>query len=100
MTNPEAVAWWTARLKKLQADTGLDSFKFDAGEVNWLPAAANLNNDTDRELWPQLYTTSYVETCATFGGLIETRVAHLNQVSAAIYETNINKPIKLFIQKY
>ncbi len=80
MTNPEATAWWSARLRKLQDDFGLDSFKFDAGEVNFLPAVAHLNDDTNHELWPQLFTTNYVETCATFGGLIETRVAHLNQV--------------------
>lgn len=74
------VEWWTGRLRKLQQDTGLDSFKFDAGESNWLPAGAQLNNDTDSNLWPNLYTTKYVETCSTFGGLIETRVAHQNQV--------------------
>lgn len=79
-TNPEATTWWTSRLEKLQLDTGLDAFKFDAGESNWLPAAANLNNDTDRELWPQLYSTKYVEHAAKFGGLVETRSAYLNQV--------------------
>ena len=31
MTNPEAVAWFVHRLKRLQAATGIDGFKFDAG---------------------------------------------------------------------
>ncbi len=32
VTNPEAVAWFVYRLRKLQAETGIDGFKFDAGE--------------------------------------------------------------------
>ncbi len=35
-TNPEAVKWWSDRLEKLRADYGIDSFKFDAGEVKYL----------------------------------------------------------------
>ncbi len=31
VTNPEAVAWFVYRLRKLQAETGIDGFKFDAG---------------------------------------------------------------------
>lgn len=78
VTNPEAAQWWTDRLKKLQSDTGVDSYKFDAGETNWLPDSPSFAND-DTQLWPQLYSTKYVETCAQFGGMIETRTAHLNQ---------------------
>ena len=33
VTNPEAVAWFLYRLRKLQAETGIDGFKFDAGEA-------------------------------------------------------------------
>ncbi len=32
LTNPEAVAWFVHRLRALQAATGIDGFKFDAGE--------------------------------------------------------------------
>ena len=32
VTNPEAVAWFVYRLRNLQAETGIDGFKFDAGE--------------------------------------------------------------------
>jgi len=31
VTNPEAVDWFVARLKRLQEATGIDGFKFDAG---------------------------------------------------------------------
>ncbi len=31
LTNPEAVAWFVHRLRTLQAATGIDGFKFDAG---------------------------------------------------------------------
>ncbi|XP_022107005.1 uncharacterized family 31 glucosidase KIAA1161-like, partial [Acanthaster planci] len=36
ITNPDAVEWFIARLDKLKQDTGIDSFKFDAGETNYL----------------------------------------------------------------
>lgn len=32
VTNPEAVDWFVARLKRLQETTGIDGFKFDAGK--------------------------------------------------------------------
>lgn len=36
-TNPTAAKWFEDRLKKLQEDTGIDSYKFDAGESSWAP---------------------------------------------------------------
>ncbi len=36
VTNPEAVAWFVYRLRKLQTETGIDGFKFDAGELHFL----------------------------------------------------------------
>lgn len=77
VTNPEAEKWWTDRLRKIQEDTGIAAFKFDGGEAKDLPSSYVL--DGDGQLWPNRYTTKFVETCATFGGLIETRVAHRNQ---------------------
>lgn len=32
VTNPDAVEWFVARLKRLQEITGIDGFKFDAGQ--------------------------------------------------------------------
>src|SRR5699024_877323 len=34
-SNQTAVSWFINRLKALQNVTGLDSFKFDAGELSW-----------------------------------------------------------------
>lgn len=80
-TNPAAATWFTERLRKLQQETGIDAFKFDAGEVLFLPTQTRLHSDTDPSLWPNLYTTKYIETCASFGGIVEVRSGHFNQAS-------------------
>lgn len=36
-TNPSASEWFETRLKQLQEEAGIDSFKFDAGETGWSP---------------------------------------------------------------
>lgn len=36
-TKPAAAAWFTERLNAIKRDTGIDSFKFDAGETSWSP---------------------------------------------------------------
>lgn len=36
-TNPAAADWYETRLRKLLVDTGIDSYKFDAGETSWAP---------------------------------------------------------------
>lgn len=53
-TNAEAAAWWAQRLVDLQQQTGIDSFKFDAGESSWLPN--NYALDADKQLWPNVYS--------------------------------------------
>lgn len=40
VTNPAALNWFRENLRQLQASTGLDGFKFDAGEITYLPANA------------------------------------------------------------
>lgn len=34
-TNPSAREWWSGRLQKLLAESGIDTLKFDAGESSW-----------------------------------------------------------------
>ncbi|XP_025269481.1 myogenesis-regulating glycosidase-like isoform X2 [Camponotus floridanus] len=76
-TNPKAVNWWIARLKLLQ-NLGIDSFKFDAGEVSWLPQVANLSGSLDMQ--PGIFTKDYVQTLATnFNDYIEVRVGWRSQ---------------------
>lgn len=39
-TKAEAVECYQNRLKRLRKDSGVDSFKFDAGETSWSPAVS------------------------------------------------------------
>ncbi|XP_072745588.1 myogenesis-regulating glycosidase-like [Anoplolepis gracilipes] len=76
-TNPKAVSWWVARLKLLE-NLGIDSFKFDAGEGDWLPQLPILNSPLD--IQPGIFTKEYVQTLATnFNNLIEVRVGWRSQ---------------------
>lgn len=76
-TNAEAVEWWVGRLEKLRTDHGIDSFKFDAGETNWLPHSSLLNGDLN--LQPNLYSTVFAQALSEFGSLIEVRTVKKTQ---------------------
>ncbi|XP_046749481.1 myogenesis-regulating glycosidase isoform X2 [Diprion similis] len=77
-TNPTAVEWWVQRLKNLQLTSGIDSFKFDAGEISWLPQIPSISGDV--ELSPGSFTSSYVRTLAkNFDDMIEARVGWRTQ---------------------
>jgi alpha-glucosidase (family GH31 glycosyl hydrolase) len=63
-TNPAAAAWWKARLELIRTETGIDSFKFDAGETNMLPYSIQLTRDdalhpiqtyTQKSTWRQCH---------------------------------------------
>ncbi|KAL7641347.1 UNVERIFIED_CONTAM: hypothetical protein RMT77_008486 [Armadillidium vulgare] len=79
-TNPDAVDWWTGRLTTLKEETGVDGFKFDAGETNWLPRIYTLG--IDKKYWPNGYTPAYVGTVATFGNFSEVRTGTRSQHNA------------------
>lgn len=70
-TNAEAKEWFVSRLRKLEADHGIDALKFDAGETSWAPQIAKLYGDVESS--PQSLTSEYVRACATFGDAIEVR---------------------------
>ena len=78
-SNPEAVNWWSNRLENLRTSYGIDSFKFDAGESNWLPSTLLLNDSIPRSMWPAAFTTAYVDTVSKFGRMIEVRVGRRTQ---------------------
>ncbi|VDK66670.1 unnamed protein product, partial [Anisakis simplex] len=74
-TNPAAVYWFRERLDALKK-LGVYSFKFDAGEVTYLPKrfrlwrnGANIND----------YQRCYAEMAAEFGNAVEVRVCSRTQ---------------------
>jgi myogenesis-regulating glycosidase len=52
-TKPEARKWYTNRLQKLKDETGIDSFKFDAGETSWSPQVRYISLDSRLVLWSE-----------------------------------------------
>ncbi|CAL5223288.1 g5776 [Coccomyxa viridis] len=78
VTNPEAVAWFVYRLRKLQTETGIDGFKFDAGEPCFLPQQFRTHKPIAS---PIEYTHRWVsEVAGQFqGGVCEVRTGHKTQ---------------------
>ena len=75
-TNSKANDWFVDRLHKLQTDYGIDSFKFDAGEAQYVPLHYNASIPfTD----PNLYCLKYVQTAKRLGKQIEVRCGHKSQ---------------------
>jgi len=75
VTNPSALDWFFERLNQLQVQTGLDGFKFDAGEACFLPSDAV----TYRSIHPNEYTQHYVEAVSKHHHLTEVRSGWKNQ---------------------
>ncbi|XP_047121975.1 myogenesis-regulating glycosidase-like [Schistocerca piceifrons] len=71
-TNSKAASWWINRVWALRNETGLDSFKFDAGETSWLPQLPAI---TPLEVNPVRFTDDYVQTVSQFGPMIEVRAS-------------------------
>ncbi|XP_030572178.1 myogenesis-regulating glycosidase [Drosophila novamexicana] len=63
--------WFSTRVKRLQTEDGIDSFKFDAGESSWIPTDPVLQGDSNQT--PLQITTDYVRTVAAFGDMVEVR---------------------------
>lgn len=70
-TKSEAQEWFKERLKRLQTEDGIDSFKFDAGESSWVPNDPILNISTNFS--PSQITRDYVRTVGSFGPMVEVR---------------------------
>ncbi len=75
VTNPSAVEWFFERLGRLQIESGLDGFKFDAGEACFLPSDAV----THQKINPNDYTQIYVDAVAKHYRLTEVRSGWKNQ---------------------
>lgn len=81
VTHPRALDWFFGRLTQLQVQTGLDGFKFDAGEACFLPADAV----THRKIHPNEYTQIYVEAAAQHHRLAEVRSGWNNQTTPVFF---------------
>ena len=83
VTNKEACRWYANRLERFQKEYAMDSFKFDAGETNWLPDRFTTSQPLRN---PSEFTTKYVDLVSRFGGQIEVRSAFASQ--KLVYQPN------------
>ncbi|KAH7702834.1 hypothetical protein AAVH_30006, partial [Aphelenchoides avenae] len=82
-TNPKAAAWFESQLIKLQKEGGIYTYKFDAGEVNYLPKDFRLHTGKA----PNDYSVAYAELAAKFGASVENRVACKTQHLTLLFRT-------------
>lgn len=66
--NEEAIEWYVKRLRKMKENYGIDSFKFDAGEVTYLPPVHEYSFKWQDQ---SIYTTKYVAAVSKLGPMIE-----------------------------
>lgn len=78
VTNDKGADWFKKRLKDFKDAVGLDGFKFDAGEVRYLPTHHMLNKSLENV---NFFSTKYVQLAESFGGISEVRVGYGNQDS-------------------
>jgi hypothetical protein len=55
-------------------EVGIDSFKFDAGEANWLPSAYILSSTEDKASWPGIFSTRQVEAACPLHHQVKQRL--------------------------
>ncbi|KAL1505266.1 hypothetical protein ABEB36_004867 [Hypothenemus hampei] len=77
-TNKAAREWYSQKLRNFTTDPGVDGFKFDAGETDYVAQPAVYENE-EPELVPNILTQRYIETISEFGDLIEARSAFQTQ---------------------
>ncbi|OWF36565.1 uncharacterized family 31 glucosidase KIAA1161-like [Mizuhopecten yessoensis] len=75
-TNPEAAEWFINRLKTMQQEYGIDSFKFDAGEMTYLPSSYKTYRTLKN---PGYYIKAFVDIVSKFGDMIEVRCGFKSQ---------------------
>ncbi|XP_017301104.1 myogenesis-regulating glycosidase-like [Diaphorina citri] len=77
LTHHYGTQWYVNRLKTLQKEIGLDSYKFDAGESSFAPQVPKLNCPEHEH--PRCLTKAYVEAASKLGPLIEFRTGTQTQ---------------------
>ena len=75
-TNPLAQYWFIEQLESVRRLTKIDSFKFDAGEVGWLPKNFSLFY---AKVSPNEYSSQYARMASALGTMIEVRVGSHTQ---------------------
>jgi alpha-glucosidase (family GH31 glycosyl hydrolase) len=80
VSNPDALAWWRGELQRLQ-DDGVDGFKFDAGEGNFVPR----DRQTAAPLLPQHYADHYVAWVAKNFAWTEVRCGWRSQRQGILF---------------
>lgn len=75
VTKPSAYDWFYYRLKDFQKNYSIDSFKFDAGSVSYLPFQYTLNGTTI----PSDYCVHYAQLASDINNMVEVRVADHSQ---------------------
>jgi len=65
-TDNEAREWFVSRLQHIKNTTGIDSFKFDAGELGYLNPDFQFSDPLIQET-PSVFSQLYAETAAKFG---------------------------------
>lgn len=93
-TKLEAREWYSNRLRGFTENPGVDGFKFDAGEVDYVAQVRNnsfsapsqisgfqpgVYETVDQELIPNILTQAYINTVSEFGSLTEVRSAYRTQ---------------------
>ena len=53
--------------KLFRTEVGIDSFKFDAGESNWLPSSYILHPAEDTASWPGVFSTRHPRAATLVG---------------------------------
>lgn len=76
VTNEDAVEWFVSRLREMQTEYQIDSFKFDAGEMTYLPSSYSTRYRLGN---PGYYTTLYVDMVSRLGDMIEVRCGFKSQ---------------------
>lgn len=81
-TNPQAMAWFGAKLRHFQAQTGVDGFKFDGGEATFIPQDAVLHQPGDSR---NHYSQAYVDWVGRNFSLCEVRTGWFNQTAPLLF---------------
>ncbi len=80
-SNPEAAAWWLDKLRALQDRYGIDGFKFDGGDGNWVPR----DGLTASDLSPNGYSDACVAWAARHFRWCEVRVGWRSQRAPLLF---------------